>query len=128
MRTPGIRACITRCSLGDDRRAFLHRVRTSLTHHATRIKLASDCVAATARAYTYVTRYVRYFLKRSRAFNVRYFTVYVKPTRYKIIKAALRIFAPWFLAFLSSFIPRLISAVADWMSTILLHMMWPYNI
>ena len=28
--------------------------------------------------------------------------------------------------FLSSFFPRLLSAVADWMSTILLHMMWPY--
>jgi len=27
--------------------------------------------------------------------------------------------------FLSSFFPRLISAVADWMSTILLHMVWP---
>jgi len=26
---------------------------------------------------------------------------------------------------LSSFFPRLISAVADWMSTILPHMMWP---
>ena len=33
------------------------------------------------------------------------------------------IFALWFL--LLSFFPRLISAVADWMSTILLHMMWP---
>jgi len=27
---------------------------------------------------------------------------------------------------LSSFFPRLISAVADWMSTILPHMVWPY--
>jgi len=27
--------------------------------------------------------------------------------------------------FLLFFIPRLISAVADWMSTILLHMVWP---
>jgi len=26
---------------------------------------------------------------------------------------------------LSSFFPRLISAVGDWMSSILLHMMWP---
>jgi len=34
------------------------------------------------------------------------------------------IFALWFL--LSSiFFPRLISAVADWMSTILPHMVWP---
>jgi len=32
------------------------------------------------------------------------------------------IFALWFL---SSFFLRLISAVADWMSTILPHMMWP---
>jgi len=33
------------------------------------------------------------------------------------------IFVLWFLSsFL--FIPRLISAVADWMSTILLHMVW----
>jgi len=36
-------------------------------------------------------------------------------------------FALWFLSFffLSSFFPRLISAAADWMSTILLHMVWP---
>jgi len=34
------------------------------------------------------------------------------------------IFALWFLL-LSSFFPRLFSAVADWMSTILLHMVWP---
>jgi len=27
--------------------------------------------------------------------------------------------------FLSSFFPRVISAAADWMSTILLHMVWP---
>jgi len=27
---------------------------------------------------------------------------------------------------LSSFFPRLISAVTDWISTILPHMMWPY--
>ena len=37
------------------------------------------------------------------------------------------IFALWFLSsfFLSCFFPRLISAVADWMSTILLHMVCP---
>jgi len=46
-----------------------------------------------------------------------------------IVMAALRslcghyIFAMWFIS--SSFFPRLISAVADWMSTILPHMMWP---
>jgi len=35
------------------------------------------------------------------------------------------VFALWFL--LSSFFfARLISAVAEWMSTILLHMVWPY--
>jgi len=37
------------------------------------------------------------------------------------------IFALWFLSsifYLSFFIPRLISAAADWMSTILLHMVW----
>jgi len=28
--------------------------------------------------------------------------------------------------YLSIFFPRLISAVADWMSTILRHMVWPY--
>jgi len=33
------------------------------------------------------------------------------------------IFALWFL--LSSFFPRLISSVADWMSAILPHMVWP---
>jgi len=31
-----------------------------------------------------------------------------------------------FFYLLSSFFPRLISAVADWMSTILLHMVWPW--
>jgi len=37
-------------------------------------------------------------------------------------------FVLWFLpSFLPSiFFPRLISAVADWMSTILRHMVWPY--
>jgi len=45
-----------------------------------------------------------------------------------LIMAALRsrcgryIFALWFL---SIFFARLISAVADWMFTILLHMVWP---
>jgi len=34
------------------------------------------------------------------------------------------IFALWFLL-LFSFFPRLISAVADWMSAILPHMVWP---
>jgi len=48
---------------------------------------------------------------------------------YRIIMAALHsrcghyIFALWFLS--SSFFPRLISVVAEWMSTILLHMVWP---
>ena len=38
------------------------------------------------------------------------------------------IFALWFLSFYLSifFIPRLISAVADWMPTILRLMMWPW--
>ena len=35
------------------------------------------------------------------------------------------IFVLWFLSSSSFFIPRLTSAVADWMSTILLHMVWP---
>jgi len=36
------------------------------------------------------------------------------------------IFALWFLSSSSSsFFPRLISAVGDWMSTILPHMVWP---
>jgi len=34
------------------------------------------------------------------------------------------IFVLWFLL-LSSFFPRLISAVTDWMSTVLPHMVWP---
>ena len=48
------------------------------------------------------------------------------------IMAALRsrcghyIFAPRFLSIFRPFFPRLISAVADWMSTILSHMVWPY--
>jgi len=38
------------------------------------------------------------------------------------------IFILWFLTFflLFSFFPRLISTVADWMCTILPHMVWPY--
>jgi len=36
------------------------------------------------------------------------------------------IMALWFLSsFFLLFFPRLIPAVADWMSTILLHMVWP---
>ena len=35
------------------------------------------------------------------------------------------IFMLWFVLLLSSFFPRLISAAADWMSAILLHMVWP---
>ena len=38
------------------------------------------------------------------------------------------IFILWFLSFIylvSSFFPHLISSVADWMSTILAHMVWP---
>jgi len=34
------------------------------------------------------------------------------------------IFVLWFLSFFF-FFPRLFSAVADWMSTILAHMVWP---
>jgi len=37
----------------------------------------------------------------------------------------LYIFVPWFLPSFFFFVPRLISAVADRMSTILLHMVWP---
>jgi len=44
-------------------------------------------------------------------------------------RASHYVFVLWFLIssflFLLSFFPRLISAVADWMSTILPHMMWP---
>ena len=36
------------------------------------------------------------------------------------------IFALWFLLLSSFFFPRLISAVAKWMSTVLLHIVWPY--
>jgi len=35
------------------------------------------------------------------------------------------IFALWFLPFFFLFFPRLISAVRDWMSAILLHVVWP---
>jgi len=55
--------------------------------------------------------------------------------KFGFIMAALRsrcghyIFALWFFSIFyllsSFFIPRLISAAADWMSTILLHMAWP---
>jgi len=31
------------------------------------------------------------------------------------------------LCFFLLFVPRLISAVGDWMSTILPHMVWPYS-
>jgi len=35
------------------------------------------------------------------------------------------IFALWFLSFFLLFFPRLISAVGDWISAILPHMVWP---
>jgi len=36
------------------------------------------------------------------------------------------IFALWLLSiYILSFFPRLISVAVDWMSTILLHMVWP---
>jgi len=35
------------------------------------------------------------------------------------------IFALWFLSFCLLFCPRLISAAADWICTVLLHMVWP---
>jgi len=38
-------------------------------------------------------------------------------------RAGRNIFALWFLS-IFFFFPRLISAVADWMSTILAHMVW----
>jgi len=41
------------------------------------------------------------------------------------IRAGHYIFAMWFLSSIYLFFPRLISAVADWMSTILRHMVWP---
>jgi len=42
-------------------------------------------------------------------------------------RAGHHIFTLWFLLslFFLSFFPHLISAVADWMSTILPHMVWP---
>jgi len=43
-------------------------------------------------------------------------------------KAGNYIFALWFLSsfFFLSFFPSLISAAADWMSTVLRHLVWPY--
>jgi len=41
-------------------------------------------------------------------------------------RCRLYIFALWFLLSFFFFFPRLISAVAHWMSAILAHMMWPY--
>ena len=52
---------------------------------------------------------------------------------YTLIMAALRngaghyIFALWQILLLSYFFPPLFPAVAGWMSTILLHMVWPYS-
>ena len=37
------------------------------------------------------------------------------------------IFALWFLLLSSSFFTHLLSSVAGWMSTILVHMVWPYS-
>jgi len=37
------------------------------------------------------------------------------------------IFDLWFLSFFFFYFPCLISAVGDWMSTILPHMVWPYS-
>ena len=36
------------------------------------------------------------------------------------------IFALWFLSFFLFFFPRLISAIAEWMSAIIAHMVWPW--
>jgi len=65
------------------------------------------------------------------AFEFKHLSCQVRSYRYlcHLVKAALHsrcgqyIFVLWFL--LSSSFPRLISAVADWMSTILPHMVWP---
>ena len=59
--------------------------------------------------------------------------VYIWKNIFALIMTALRsrcghyIFALWFLSifYLSFFIPRLISAVGDWISAILRHMVWP---
>jgi len=46
--------------------------------------------------------------------------------RYMRSRCGHYIFVLWFLSsFFFFFIPRLILAVVDWMSTILLHMVWP---
>jgi len=37
------------------------------------------------------------------------------------------IFDLWFLSFFFFYFPCIISAVGDWMSTILPHMVWPYS-
>jgi len=57
-------------------------------------------------------------------FNAQHFLVLVVAAQCN--KAGHYIFALWFLVVLSVYVfPRLISAVAEWMSTILLHMVWP---
>ena len=59
-----------------------------------------------------------------------YFLNFATFTAFFVFMAALRsrcghyIFALWFLSFGLFLIPRLISTVGDWMSTILPHMVW----
>ena len=59
--------------------------------------------------------------------TVVYFGIFLWPS-YVIGQAIIFSSCGFFLLLLSSFFPRLISAVADWMSTILLHTVcrvWP---
>jgi len=71
------------------------------------------------------------FITAASVLSGRLICALIKHSALTLIMAALRsnadiIFLPCgFFLLLSSFIPRLISAVADWMSTILLHMVWP---
>ena len=76
-----------------------------------------------ARFTGYVTAvYDHIFVRHVTCFSVIMVALWNRADHY--------IFALWFLLLLSSvfylsFFPRLISAVADWMSAILPHMVWP---
>jgi len=80
----------------------------------------------TADIFTKISRYWRVSISASRTF-----WPLLVPTLVYIMAALCNrtghyIFALWFLSFFFLlFFPRLISAAADWMSTILRHLVWP---
>ena len=90
------------------------RLRTKMHFLPLRRPTCSFMFAETSLASSYgrpMEYFARWFLLLSTCLSV-------------CLSVCLSIYLSIYLS-LSTFIPRLISAVADWMSTILLHMVWP---